>query len=400
MNKKLINVLFVIAALLASSCTENNQNSKHYNNKNDKTEETAKNKTEADSTAVSNLKIEKIQGDIRNIYYAEDSKIFISADKLYLYDLRTDNILAETPRELFEQENYWVIKNGYVAVGEKNNHDNNGDDSLMINGEKVFSAVFYDKELNKKSQYNLNSLFDDDTLFLLDAISFSADGKLAAYAILAGLYVFDFKKGSTTKIVDLETEDGKDRAGIVAFEQIGFTNNDKTIAFKAQSADVPAIPDKPSFDTCGIVHTDGSGLSNRTFNNYTCKELTAYNKSLLFAEDFTKTTGNMLVMESPSGKEAIHKVTNKDESGHISGSDSGRYFATSVSNKKDTGWEVRIYNTETGNLEAKQFVSADGKELYMAHDPIIKVIDETRTCIVLLGSKINDIETKLVVSKF
>lgn len=63
-------------------------------------------------------------------------------------------------------------------------------------------------------------------------------------------------------------------------------------------------------------------------------------------------------------------------------------------------WKIRIYNTDTGAVEAEQIISSEGKELYMANEPIIRLVDETRTCIVLLGSKQAEIDTKMVISQF
>ncbi|GIP35357.1 transcriptional regulator [Paenibacillus sp. J2TS4] len=405
MNKKLLVVILVLSVLLAAGCAQITANSERSEDPSPRTESQAENKTDAPGIAaspvVSKFKLEKIQGDIKSIHYADGNKVLISADKLYLYDLSTGDVEAEAPREAFEGENYWVIDNGYVAVGVKINSGNgSGSGGLLTTNEgTAYSAVFYDRKLNNQSEFNFNALLDSDDILSTDSFSFSSDGNQVAIATLAGLYLYDFKMDKMTTVIDLGSEDRK-RSGLATIEQIGFTNEDKTIAFKAQSLDVPSIPGKPSFDTCGTVNTDGSGLSNRTFDNYICKELTAYNKLLFLAEDFTVPSGRILVMETPSGKTKFHTLTEKSESGFVTGSDSGRYFATSLADKNGTGWKIRVYNTETGKLEAEQLVSSDGKELYMARDPKIKVIDDLRTCIVLLGSTQTDIETKVVVSQF
>lgn len=404
MNKKLLIVTLLLSVFLAAGCAQNNANSERSIDPSPRTESQANNKTDAPDMAatpvVSKLKLEKIQGDIKSIHYADGNKVLISADKLYLYDLGTGNVVAEAPREAFEGENYWVIDSGYVAVGVKINTGKSNGSMLTTNEGMAYSAVFYDRELNKQSEFHFSSLLDGDDVLSTDSFSFSSDGNQVAYATLSGLYLYDFSKDKRTTVIDLLSEDYKGRSGLATIEQIGFTNEDKTIAFKAQSLDVPAIPGKPSFDTCGTVNTDGSALSNRTFDNYICKELTAYNKVLFLAEDFTVPSGKILVMETPGGTTKLHTLTEKGESGFVTGSDSGRYFATSLADKNGTGWKIRVYHTETGKLEAEQLVSSDGKELYMARDPKIKVIDDIRTCIVLLGSTQADIETKVVISQF
>lgn len=342
---------------------------------------------------------EKIQGHIKNIDYADGNEIFIVADNLYLYNLDTGRVTAEISQGAFDQQRFQAIKNGYVAVEAKISPGNSNGGLLTTDGGIAYNAIFYDRELNKESEFHFNTLLNgNETILSLEAIAFSADGTQAAYATSDGLYLYDFKKNQKTTVVDLKNDDYETRSGVVEIEQIGFTNEDKTLAFKAQSFDIPAVIGKPSFDTCGTVNLDGSGLSNRTFDNYTCKELTAYNKLLLLAEDFTMPSGRILVMEIPGGKTKLYTLIEKRESGFISGSDTGRYFATSLSDK--TGWKIRVYNTNTGKLEAEQRISSDGEALYMANDPIVKIMDDTRTYIVLVGAKQAGIETKVVVGQF
>lgn len=409
MKKRLLILLLALSILLATGCSQKNNsngnsiNSGHTDDQTTITESSAKNQpaptdtttpTETTtSTELLDMNLKDIQGNIRRIYYADNNKLLISGDKLYLFDLESKRVLAKAQEEEFDEENYWVIKDGYVAVRGKLNSGSNGTAS--------YSCIFYDYNLNKVSEFDLNTLIDaDDFLFpLASRISFSADGKQVVYTTSSGLYVYDLGQNQKTTVIDLTSEDVKARSGIVNVEQVGFTNDDKSIAFKAQSFDIPAVEDKASFDTCGIVNVDGSELSNNQFDEYFTKELTAYNDFLLFAEDLSGATGRLLVMNSPGGKTKIHTLTERDESINICGSDAGHYFATSIPNNSSS-WIIRVYNMETGKLEAEQSVSSDGKDLYMANDPIIKVIDGTRTLIVLLGSKQSEIETKMMIYQF
>lgn len=345
-------------------------------------------------SVVSDLKIE---GDIKNIHYAHKNKILITANKQYIYDVGTKNVLLESPRTEAAAERLWTIDSGYAAVREAMVREQGG--SSMTAGGSSYKIVFYDDNLKKVSEFDLNSLMEDDEMLMsLQAISFSSNGTRMAYATYTGVYIYDFEKKTKATVLDLSNADTSKRSGIVNIEQVGFTNQDKVIAFKAQSYDVPADPEKASFDTCGYISIDGSGLSNRTFDTYTCKRLTAYDHHLLFAEDPTNASGRTLVMEMPHGKTKIHSQVERNESGNVWGSDRGGYFATSVPDK--TGWTIRIYHTETGKLEAEQHISIDGEKRYMEHDPVIKVLDDARTCMVLLGAVRDDIQSKMIISRF
>ena len=105
-----------------------------------------------------------------------------------------------------------------------------------------------------------------------------------------------------------------------------------------------------------------------------------------------------MVMDSKSGDKKIYDLTDKKEGGNIYGSDTGRYFASSVSSK--TGWTVRVYDTATGKLVKEQSVSNDGQELYGVNDPVLCVLDETQTCFILLGNKQDAVDTKIEMLSF
>ena len=199
-------------------------------------------------------------------------------------------------------------------------------------------------------------------------------------------------------MIDLTGQNAQQRFGLVALEQIGFTNGDQSIAFKAQSFNVPPVMDKPSFDTCGIVGINGSGLFNRKINGYSVKELTAYDKQLLFAEDIKTAAGKIMVMESPGGKTKLYNLTAKDEGGNISGSDTGRYFASAVYGK--TGWTVRVYDTSAGILKTEQPISNGGQQKYDENVPSVRIFDDLKICIVLSGTHQSTVKTKITAFAF
>ncbi|MCG7437668.1 transcriptional regulator [Lysinibacillus fusiformis] len=391
MKNKILSIILAVFVLLTSGCINNN-NFKISNHEKKVIDPNISILNE--DKVVTNL---KLQGDLKNIYYADGNKILILADKLYLYDLGAREVIAEAPKLLFNRENYWVIENGYAVVGETLISRN--DKVRAVKGVRNYNCIFYDHNLNKVAEFDFNKLVGDNAIGLdMENISFSSDGTKVLYALTDGLYQYDFVKNKKSTIVNLKSNDYSERFGIVAFEQIDFTNYDKNIAFKAQSFDIPVLTDSSSFDSCGILNTNGSLLWNRgVFDDYKCKKITAYNDHILLAEDITIASGRLFVFEYPSDKMISHILLEKLESGSVSGSDFGKYFATSIPN--NDSWIIRIYNTKTGKLESEQQVSSGGKE-YMAQDPIIKIIDDTKTCIMLFGSKRDDILTKMVVSQF
>ena len=395
MKSKLFYTLFIGLIFLVIGCTDDSKmNEEPLTNEDEPLANEGETSPFIPSVDVSDLEIE---GRIEQIYYAHDNNLIISADKLYLFDTKKGQILNAVPKEDFQEEKFSIIDNGYVAVRNKINSQSGN--IMMTDGDITTEAVFYNKNLETVSQFDFNQLFENsNTFLLLDGITFSSDGKQMAYATSLGLYLYNFDTGNNSRIIDLASEDLKARSGIINFEKVSFTEDNQRLAFKGQSFDIPVTENSVSFDTCGIVNTNGSILMNEKYSSFNCKRLTAYNDVLLYTEDPSAASGKTLVMDIPSTESKVYNLKDKKESGNVFGSNTGEYFATSVIT--ETGWIVRIYNMETGELEAEQQISNEGVTRYMEHDPIIFVMDDTRTFFVLLGSKQDDMETKLIANPF
>lgn len=404
MKKQLLCILIVLS-LLFSGCSlitgESNTNSPASIESQSSQMGDTSASAPAQSTDVSQIDLSKIQGKIKNLHYAGDSRLFVLTDELYLYDLNSGAVTAQTSKELGNDARYEVFGDGFAAVGNKISNSSS-DESLgiMATDETAYNyyCIFYDKNLNKISELDFTKLLSqDEDIFSTESIAFSSDGSSIAYETLKGLYLYDVQSDKKITLVDL-TADGSEHSGIQGFEQIGFTNGDKSIAFKAQSLDVPPVETEPSFDTFGVVNIDGSGLSNKTMDGYAAKELTVYESEALLAQDFKTASGQMMVMNTADGKTSIYDLKEKSEGGNIYGSDGGCYFASSTGT--ESGWTIRIYDTRTGKMVAEQSVSNDGEPLYGQRDPIMRVLDDAKTCIVLLGANQDSVNTKITTFAF
>ena len=254
-----------------------------------------------------------IEGKIQNLIPAGGGKVLLFADQMTLYDLAEGKPIASAAKESLAGVRCWVLNSGYAIAGEKKD-EGTGSAGFIAGGTgPEFCIIFYDATLKKSTELDFAKLLGDEE-FLTDtsAVAISSDGTRVAYATLRGLYLYDLPSGQRTTLVDLAGEDDTARAGLSIIEQIGFTNSDNSIAFKAQSFDTPAILDKPSFDTVGTVHTDGTGLTNQKVAGYSTKELTAYPGRLLVAEDFTTADGRAMVMDSNGGDHTLYRAAKND----------------------------------------------------------------------------------------
>ena len=339
-----------------------------------------------------------IQGKIKGIYPAGGSKVLVLADQISLYDLASGKVAATAQTPALSMIRIWTLDSGYAIVGQTISENSSGG-FVQNDSEFQFRAVIYDEQLVLKSETGISGLLADGE-FLIDteAIAISPDGNSIAFATMQGVTLYDCSNKKRTKLINLTADDEKSYLGISVIEQMAFTNDGKSVAFKAQSFDVPAVVDKPSFDTIGTVNLDGSGLTNKKPDGYFPKMLTSYNSRLLVAEDFKTASGRMMVIDTKTGEQKIHTLSDKKEGGNIYGSDTGRYFASSVPSK--TGWTVRVYETNTGKLVKEESISNDGQELYGINDPMICVLDDAKTCMVLLGHKQKDVDTKIASFSF
>lgn len=337
----------------------------------------------AAATDVANIDTSKITGKIKSMYYADENRALILADKLYLYDIGKGNILCNVKKPDFDEDEYHATKDGYAVMG------------WTFDGSAT--CVLYDNKLNKTDKVQLDTLLGkEERIVSAQAMAISHSGKNIAFATNKGLYLYDTKKKSKTKLIDLADTDPKKRSGLAIIEQIAFVKDESMIAFKSQSFDVPAIVGKSSFDTYGSICIDGSGLSVNRSNDYSAKEMTAYNSFVLWAEDFTVSSGKLMILDIASGKSSVVKTKTKKESGNVFGSDKGAYFAASSIDKGKV--TVRVYDTKTGSVLLEKVVTSESQ--YAIREPQIRVFDELKTCVVLLGNRQADIDTKCVVLGF
>ena len=339
-----------------------------------------------------------LQGKIEGIYPAKGSKVLVVASQISLYDLATGEIVATAPKEGLDELRVIPFDSGYAIVGQAAAEGTTGG-LIAASDIPEIRAVLYDDQLARQEEIALSGLVPEGEILIdTQAIAVAPDGKSIAFATLQGLTLYNRVNKTTTKLIDLAAQDEEARLGLSVIEQLGFTNDGYTIAFKAQSLDVPAVSDKPSFDTVGTVNVDGSGLVNIKPEGYAPKELISYPAKLLVAEDFKTASGRMMVMDSKSKEQKIYNLSDLKEGGNVYGSDNGRYFASSIAGKD--GWIVRVYDTDSGSMVKEESISNDGQDLYGINDPMLCVLDDTKTCIVLLGRRQQTVDTKITTFSF
>nr|WP_314459813.1 hypothetical protein [uncultured Clostridium sp.] len=381
MRKLLVSVL-VILTLLVSGCSGQDTGVITIS------QEPAVSNSGVQSGGVDGIDTSKIQGKIRNIYCVAQNQVLILADKLYIYDLFTNGILSKTDIVNFSEAEFYSIDRGIAAIGKINADNSNG---LSANAkEDDILIIIYDNSLNKTVQIS-SSMFGAENEFIASPqqVAISKDGKNIAFATNTGLYIYNIDTKTKTTLIDLSDEDDEKRNGLAWFDKVAFVKNGSSLAFMAQSFDVPAINGKDAYDTYGTIDISGSNLILNKSKDYTVKQLLAFNDFMLLGDDFMAPSGKLLKLDLSTMKPETFNTQTQKESGSIFGSEKGGYFATSVVNKDNI--TVRVYSMDTGLMLMEEKIVEDS--FYMEREPEVRIIDGLKTCIVILGNRQADVST-------
>lgn len=344
------------------------------------------------------IDISNIEGKIKNISYGNNGNILVSSDKIYSYNLQNRSIISET-KNSFLCENLKKIDNGYVAIGILKDDGNNGNEDFLTDNTN-HRCIFYDENLKQTKVINISEVTGDNRWISTENITVSNDGKKLAYSTNKGLFLYDINEKNKTTLIDFTAENNAERLGIVGMRRISFADNGSKIAFTAESFDIPPIKGKVSFTTYGALNIDGTGLINKRKPEYNTSNSVIYDSFIVLMEDSRTPTGRLMTMDLSSEEERIYKLSSQKESSSIHCSELGRYFATSIIDTSNKRLVVRIYNMESGKL-IKEEIIEDENSIYFNREPLIRIIDDSKICIVMLGNSQRDsIETKISAFNF
>lgn len=373
-----------------------------------------------------------IQGKIHSIYDGGNGAVIIFADKMYLYDPKACNVLAEAPLPCSYIASAQPIPGGYAVLGEGQSAGGSsaessgsgitgsssmtagdGDGSAlgsnssdMTSGNGATSGsngaaygtqvIYYDSSLAKTRRISISDLASHEhSLQFSDPAAISSGGGQLAYAINGdGLYVYDTKSQKATKVMDYNASP-EALSGLVSVTQLAFADNDKTLVFTAASNDVPLVPDRQTHTTCGRVGVDGSGFMNLDTDDFEIYEMIGAADGLaFFCEDFRSPTGRMLKMNTADGSLGYLNFTDPEESSMPNVSTDGSFYASSV--LKGNAWNLRIYETATGGLVTEQSITAPA-EVYTYRNPVALLTEQLRTAFILMGQSQTDYETRAYI---
>ena len=315
-------------------------------------------------------------GKLRGCAYAGEGKLFVAADKLYLYDTAAASVLAtaEAPLQDFDAQ---TIDGGYLLSGW-------GDDGIM--------AYIYDSALSLKKELAVNELLAGDIVASETCgVAVSSDGKKLAFAALGGLYLYDLESGHLSTLLDVAQNAGT--AGIVLSMLNGaaFSQYNSQILFCGDGRSVPEVNGEGSFFVCGSIAVDGSNLKLTKPSAYDgIEEMQSSAGRLFFPPAVNQANGSVVWMDRTTG--GVNTLSFSADSEGADGvycSEQGNYVATATLGGSLT---VRVYDVDSGTLIATEVIE-NPDSTYFNRIPRIYLLDGAKTAVVILGGSINEVDT-------
>lgn len=323
--------------------------------------------------AAGTLNPETIPGKIRGCFYGNGNRLLVLSDSLYLYDTEKDKILANVP---VTDQPISVKKydGGYLVSGIENG--------------SVVSTV-YDDSLNEKERLVLSELMSDDFIFE-DAVAIASSGKQLAFAGMRGIYLYDLESNSASVLQKFEDVSGGSGTGISILNHIGFSDNGSDVVYAGLGHSVPIIDGEDGFSIYGNIAVDGSSQQITKKDSYEIDGFAVRGNTLMMPQSFAKADGTLLMVDlTTKAEKSFHFSSEKEGKDGVFFSSQGHYVATAV---LGNGITIRIYDVSTGELLCEEMIQSVGED-YLYRVPHVTILDDSKSCIVLMGHTISDMDT-------
>lgn len=390
-------IIMLTAALLLTGCSSNNEQkavtseTSEHTEERDITFEKAEKEEKNHQIDLTNLQDTLSQFEtVVNIEYAGKGRLLVITDQMYLIDITSGKILAQSPDCNYVQGKIKVYGNdeNIIIVGKEEPeskdtfvfYDENDEEQPRV------LVLYYDKQLNLSRKINVFEMFALNP-FATTCVAVRTDGKLAVYDDNSnGLYLCNPDTKEKEEILCGKDEelvyDNKLQFQIA--NGIAFGENDGKIIFGAACLDYPSEYGEESITGYGSVTLDGKEL-------YVEKAVDEYNIMDFFPEfaiisqdcGFTSPTGKVMKYSFSGNKTEVIQLKSQKESNNLYSSSEGNILASSEENE-NMGWNIRFYNTNSGELIEEQAYNVLSSESYRS--PRIYVFENQNIAVLCFGS--------------
>ena len=351
--------------------------------------------TDKNIVAVSGFKDSAFSGKVSGCYYAGGNRIIVAADQLYLYDMGKGETIASADISMGDLC-VQTFTDGYFVVGQgKAEGGSNGSFAASESG--GINGYILNKDFAVQDTISFSGLLSDDFILQITGIAISQDGKQVAFGGLSGLYLYDVSSRKVRTILNYSEEGTADNMQIVTMDSLTFTGNN-TLVYVGMAADTSIGGDGVS--VYGTVSTDSADLTITKKGDYKVdtEEVQKGGNLLIMPQSFDKNNGTLLMLDTTSNTENTMSFSSRSEGKDgVYCSGQGKYVATAV--LEESSVTINIYDTASGKNIHTETVQ-DSNSTYFLRVPQILILDESGTCIVVLGRGIDEVSTLITTFGF
>ena len=353
------------------------------------------NGTDKNMMAVSTVKDSAFSGKVSGCYYAGGSRIIVAADKLYLYDTGKGKTIASADISM-EDLCVQTFTDGYFVVGQgKAGGGSNGSFAASESG--GINGYILNKDFAVQDTISFSGLLSDDFIAQITGIAISQDGKQVAFGGLQGLYLYDISSRKVRTILNYSEKGTVGNMQIVTMDSLTFTGNN-TLVYVGMATDTSIGGEGVS--VYGTVSTDSANLTITKKGDYKVdtEEVQKGGNLLFMPQSFDKNNGTLLMLDTISNTEKTMSFSSRSEGKDgVYCSGQGKYVATAILKKNSV--TINIYDTTSGKKIHTETVQ-DSNSTYFMRIPQILILDESGTCIVVLGRGIDEVSTLITTFGF
>ena len=352
------------------------------------------NGTDKNIMAVSRFTDSAFSGKVSGCYYAGGSRIIVAADKLYLCDTGKGETIASADISM-EDLCVQTFTDGYFVVGQGKAGSSNGSFATSESG--GINGYILNKDFAIQDTISFSGLLSDDFIVQITGIAVSQDGKQVAFGGLSGLYLYDISSRKVRTILNYSEKGTVGNMQIVTMDSLTFTGNN-TLVYVGMATDTSIGGEGVS--VYGTVSTDSANLTITKKGDYKVdtEEVQKGGNLLFMPQSFDKNNGTLLMLDTISNTEKTMSFSSRSEGKDgVYCSGQGKYVATAILKKNSV--TINIYDTTSGKKIHTETVQ-DSNSTYFMRIPQILILDESGTCIVVLGRGIDEVSTLITTFGF
>ena len=352
------------------------------------------NGTDKNIMAVSTVKDSAFSGKVSGCYYAGGSRIIVAADQLYLYDTGKGEAIASADISMGDLC-VQTFTDGYFVVGQGKAGGSNG--SFATSESDGINGYILNKDFTVQDTISFSGLLSDDFIVQITGIAVSQDGKQVAFGGLQGLYLYDTSSKKVRTVLDYDEDGRANNIGIVSMDSLTFTGKN-TLVYVGTATDISNGGD--GFSVYGTVSTDSANITITKKADYQVdtEEIQKGGNLLAMPQSFNKNNGTLLMLDTASMTEKMITFSSRSEGKDgVYCSGQGKYVATAI--LEESSVTINIYDTASGKSIHTETVQ-DSNSTYFLRVPQILILDESGTCIVVLGRGIDEVSTLITTFGF